>query len=69
MNWLRVDAPAGWTAISVRAVNVAVVAFVVLQAKELYDAGALDTPATAVDGVLIGAGVFLFNALLKWGRF
>ena len=69
MKWFIVDAPAGWTAITVRAVNVAVTAFVVLQAKELYDAGALDTPAAGVDALLIGAGTFLLNAILKWGRF
>jgi hypothetical protein len=43
----------------------AVVAFVVLQAKELFDAGRLDTPATAVDAGLIAAGVFLLNAIIK----
>jgi hypothetical protein len=69
MKWLSADAPAGWTSVTVRAVNVAVVAFVVLQLKELYDAGAFDTPATAVDGALIGAGTFLLYAVLKWGRF
>jgi hypothetical protein len=69
MKWFSADAPAGWTGVTVRAVNVAVVAFVVLQAKELYDAGALDTPATGVDALLIGAATFLVYAVLKWGRF
>jgi hypothetical protein len=69
MKWLSADAPTGWTGVTVRAVNVAVVAFVVLQAKEWYDAGAFDTPATAVDGALIGAGTFLLYAILKWGKF
>lgn len=69
MKWLSADAPASWTAVSVRAISVAVVAFVVLQVKELYDAGAFDTPATAVDALLIGAGTFLLNAVLKWGKF
>jgi hypothetical protein len=69
VKWFSADAPAGWTSVTVRAVNVAVVAFVVLQLKELYDAGAFDTGATAVDGALIGAGTFLLNAILKWGRF
>jgi hypothetical protein len=41
----------------------------VLQAKEWYDAGAFDTPATAVDAALIGAGTFLVYAILKWGKF
>ena len=69
MKWLSADAPTGWTGVTVRAVNVAVVAFVVLQAKEWYDAGAFDTPATAVDGALIVAGTFLLYAILKWGKF
>jgi uncharacterized membrane protein len=68
MKWFSTDAPTGWTGVTVRAVNVAVVAFVVLQAKEWYDAGMFDTPATAVDGALIGAGTFLLYAILKWGK-
>ena len=43
----------------------ALVAFVVLQAKEWFDAGAFDTVATAVDASLIAAGLFLVNAVLK----
>ena len=69
MKWFSADAPTGWTGVTVRAVNVAVVAFVVLQAKEWYDAGAFDTPATAVDAALIGAGTFLVYAILKWVKF
>jgi len=69
VKWFGADAPTGWSGVAVRAVNVAVVAFVVLQAKEWYDAGAFDTPATAVDGALIGAGTFLLYAVLKWGKF
>jgi hypothetical protein len=69
VKWFSADAPAGWTTVTVRAVNVAVVAFVVLQLKELYDAGAFDTPATAVDAVVVGAGTFLLYAILKWGKF
>ncbi|MGH7538488.1 MAG: hypothetical protein ACREMF_07640 [Gemmatimonadales bacterium] len=59
------DAPAGWNAVAFRAVTTAVIAFVVLQAKEMFDAGRFDTPATAMDAVLVGAGVFLLNAILK----
>jgi hypothetical protein len=69
VKWFSADAPAGWTTVTVRAVNVAVVAFVVLQLKELYDAGAFDTPATAVDAAVVGAGTFLLYAILKWGKF
>lgn len=65
MNWLTMDAPAGWADLFVRTVKVAAVAFVVLQAKEWVDAGAFDTPATAFDAVLIAAGLFVLNAILK----
>jgi hypothetical protein len=59
------DVPVRWRDLLFRAVTTAAVAFVVLQAKELYDAGALDTPATAVDAALIAGGIFLLNATLK----
>jgi len=63
-----IDAPAGWREVLFRTVTTAVLAFVVLQAKELYDAGRFDTPATAVDAVLIAGAVFLLNAILKWTK-
>jgi hypothetical protein len=56
----------GWRDILIRAAKVAVIGFIVLQAKELVDAGMLDTKATAVDAVLIAAGVLLYDAILKW---
>lgn len=62
-SWLGSDAPTGWDDVLVRTVKTGVIAFVVLQAKELFDAGRLDTPATAVDAVLIAAGVFLLYAI------
>ena len=55
--------PVGWVDVIVRAAKTAAVAFVVLQAKELFDAGALDTPATAADAGLIAGGVFLLYAI------
>lgn len=66
MKLLTQDAPATWGVVAARALTVAVIAFVVLQAKEYYDAGRFDTPATAVDGLLTGVGVFIVNAVLKW---
>ena len=60
------DVPAGWGAVATRAATTGVVAFVVLQAKEWFDARAFDTPATAVDAVLIAVALFLVNAVLKW---
>lgn len=68
MKWLSADAPASWTAVTSRAVIVAVTAFVVMQAKEYIDAGAFDTAGVGADAILIGAGIFLVNAILKWGR-
>lgn len=66
MNWLSLDAPAGWGDVLVRTLKVAVVAFVVLQMKEWFDAGAFDTPATAVDSGLIAGGTFLVNVIHKF---
>ena len=63
-NWLRIDAPAEWTPVLIRTIQVAVVAFVILQLKEWFDAGAFDTPATAIDAALIAGGIFVLNAIL-----
>jgi hypothetical protein len=63
-----IDVPAGWSAVLFRAVTTAVVAFVVLQLKEWHDAGVFDTLGTAADGLLIGGGVFVVNAVLKWAK-
>ena len=63
-----IDAPSGWNQVVFRAVTTGVVGFVVLQAKELMDAGRLDTPATAMDAGLIAAGVLLVNAIMKWAK-
>jgi hypothetical protein len=68
MNWLSVDVPAGWDDLFVRSVKVAVVAFVVLQAKEWFDAGTFDTPATALDAALVATGTFLLNAIIKLAK-
>ncbi|MGH7613263.1 MAG: hypothetical protein ACREMW_04340 [Gemmatimonadales bacterium] len=62
------DVPAGWGAVATRAATTAVIAFVVLQAKEMYDAGRFDTPATAVDAGLIAVGVLLVNAIYKLAK-
>lgn len=67
-SWLGLDTPAEWTPLFLRAGKIAVVGFVVLQAKEWFDAGAFDTPATAVDAVLIAGGTLLLEAILKWAR-
>ena len=59
------DVPAAWPQVLYRAGSTALVAFVVLQAKEWFDAGRFDTPATAVDALLIAAGILALNAILK----
>jgi hypothetical protein len=56
---------AGWAPLLSRAAKVAVVGFIVLQAKEYFDAGTFDTPATAVDALLIAGATFLVDAVLK----
>jgi hypothetical protein len=67
-NWLKLDAPSSWTELFVRTLKVAVVAFVVLQIKELRDAGHFDTPGTAVDAGLIAGGTLILNAVLGVGK-
>ena len=59
---------ARWAGIIVGSLKVAVVAFVVLNLKELRDAGRPDFGGTAVDAGLIAAGVLLLNAALGFGR-
>lgn len=54
-----------WKKLLLDALKTAVVAFVVLQLKEYYDASQFDTPATAVDGTLVGVGIFLVGAAQK----
>ncbi|HKE90110.1 MAG TPA: hypothetical protein VKB45_07225 [Gemmatimonadales bacterium] len=54
-----------WKSILGEALKIAVIAFVVLQLKEQYDAGQFDTPANAVDGTLVGAGTFIVGAAQK----
>jgi len=63
MKWLTIDAPTGWADLIVRAVKVALVGFVVLQLKELIDAGTFDTLATSIDAGLIAVGTFVLNAI------
>ncbi len=62
-NWFSIDAPPGWAGVFVRTVQAAVIAFVVLQLKEWFDAGAFDTPATALDAALIAGATFAWNAI------
>jgi hypothetical protein len=62
----EVAAPSGWRDLLMRAVKIAVVGFVVLQAKELIDAGMLDTKATAIDAALVAGAVLVVDTILKW---
>ena len=54
-----------WSKVFTDALKIAVIAFVVLQLKQWYDAGRFDTPATAVDGTLVGAGTLLVGVVQK----
>ena len=54
-----------WKQVAIDALKVAVIAFVVLQLKEQYDANQFDTPANAVDGTLVGAGTLIVGAVQK----
>ena len=62
------DVPTGWGVILLRSVEVAVVAFLVMQAKEWFDARTFDAPGTAADAGLIAAGVFVLNAILMLAK-
>jgi hypothetical protein len=55
-----------WKRLLLDALKTAVVAFVVLQLKEYYDAHQFDTSGTAADGGLVGVGVFLVGAVQKF---
>ncbi len=65
----KTGASAGWSDLLITSLKVAIVGFVVLQAKEWFDAGSFDTPATAMDAGLIAAGIFVLNAILKLAKF
>lgn len=67
-KWFCMDIPAGWGQLAVRTVEVALIAFVVMQAKEWFDAGQFDTPGTAADALLIAGGLLLVNAILMLAR-
>jgi hypothetical protein len=67
-RWFSADVPSEWGVILLRSVEVAVVAFLVLQAKEWFDARTFDVPGTAADAGLIAAGVFVLNAILMLAK-
>lgn len=52
-----------WPEVLIRTATVGVVAFLMLQIKELYDAGRLDTPGTLVDALLVAAGMLVLNLI------
>jgi hypothetical protein len=62
-DWLSLDAPVGWADLCVRVVKVAEAAFVVLQLKELHDAGKFDTLGTAIDAALIAGGTLVLSLI------
>lgn len=54
-----------WKQVLTGALKAAVIAFVVLQAKEKYDAGRFDTAGTGADGAIIGVGTAIVNVVQK----
>jgi hypothetical protein len=68
MNSTGSAVPTRWADVAIGSLKVALVAFVVLQLKEWIDAGMFDTPAVTVDALLIAAGTFVLNAILKLVR-
>jgi hypothetical protein len=50
-----------WLDVLLRTATVGVVAFLMLQVKELFDAGRLDTPGTLVDALLVAGGMLVLN--------
>lgn len=65
-NWLHMAAPAGWGDVLVRALKVAVVAFVIFHLKEWMDAGRFDTLDILIDSAWVAAGAFVLDAVLMW---
>jgi len=68
VTWFRSDIPAGWGELWIGTAKAAVVAFVVLQMKEWFDAGAFDTTGAAADAALIAGGIFALNGILMWTK-
>ncbi len=60
--------PTGWLDLVLTSLKVAIVAFVVMQAKEWIDARTFDFLGVLVDALLIAAGVFVVNAVSKLMR-
>jgi hypothetical protein len=58
----------GWRDVFAGAAKTALVAFVVFGIKELVEVRSLDTQATIVDALLIGVGILLVDAVLKWTK-
>jgi hypothetical protein len=67
-SWFSLAVPSGWADVFVRAIKAAIVAFIVLQMKEWFDAGRFDTPGTAADAAMIAGGAIVLNAILRLAR-
>ena len=65
-KWFNLDVPAGWDDVVVSALKVAVVAFIVRQLQDWFEAGTFDTAPNAVDAMLIAGGVLVLNAVHMW---
>lgn len=64
IRWVSTDVAPGLNELIARAVKIFVMGFVILQAKELIDAGVLDTVGTATDAILIAGGVVVLDLIL-----
>ena len=63
-GFLGIVAPTGWLDAIFRSLVAAVGTFFVLQIQEYMQVGSLDTPAAAMDALIIAGGVFVLNAIL-----
>ena len=53
----------GWAEVLVRTLQMALVAFVILNLKEWLETGEWDLPACAIDAAWVAGGAFVFNAI------
>ena len=55
-----------WLEVLISTLTVGVVAFLVLQIKELVDAGRLDTRGTMVDALLVSGGMLVLYVIQQF---
>jgi hypothetical protein len=55
-----------WVEVLIGTLTVAVVAFLMLQIKEWFDAGRFDMRGTMVDAALVGGGMLILNSIQEF---